>query len=213
MSLTSQMAIEANADDNRPLIFVRIDYGYPNDPLLACTCPFPVTLTGTGDDDLDGNTFVSLDALSISGFKQDSTGAIQELALALAAKEGSPFLELLDEDLWWNSPAKVWFAYFQEDFTSVVFAPSLRISGFLDELDVVFGDDVATANAVIRSNRLLFERTRGSRYVSSQHQKRYPDDNAFSFLPRLASGELLLANDKPVQPARDAAYNRYQKGG
>lgn len=209
MSLTSQMAIQANADHNKPIVFVRIDYGYPNDPLLAVTAPFSIQLSGTGEADLDGETFVSMDALAISDLKQDVTGAIQEISLSLALTASSPFIQLLDDDLWWNSPAKVWFAYFQSDWTTVVFAPSLRISGFLDKLSISLDGETSMAVGVIRSNRMLIERNRGSRYVASQHQSRHATDRAFSFLPRLASGELLLANDKVAQPNRADYYQRY----
>jgi len=203
------MAAQADNDHNRPLIFVRIDYGYPNDPLLGVTAPFPITLSGTGDPNLDGFTFQSLEGMSIGDLKQDTTGAIQEMQLTLANNDSSPFIDLIEEDVWWGSPAKVWFAYFMDDFTQVVFAPSLRVSGILDKLTVTLDKDVSVASAVIRSNRLLFERNRGSRMVAAQHQARHPTDRCFSFLPRLSSGELLLTNAVPPQPARDQNYDNY----
>lgn len=204
MSLTSQMAIQANADHNAPLLFVRFDYLYPNDPFLAVTAPFAITMSGTGDAYLDGETFQSLDGLSISDFQQDASGAIQEITLALALTDSSPILDLFDEESWWGSEARIWFGYFDpSDVTSIIFAPSLRISGFLDKLFITLDKDVAVASAVVRSNRMLFDRNRGNRYTSAQHEARYTGDLAFSFLPRLASGELLLANDKPSQVNRN----------
>lgn len=208
--LTAAMAAQAAADHNNPLIFVRIDYGYPTDPLLACTAPFPITLTGTGDSDLDGETFIPLDGVSISDYQQDVSGAIQEISLSLAASDTTAILELLDDDVWWGSPSKIWFAYFTADLTTVVLSPTQRVSGLLDKLPLTVDDDISIVTAVIRSNRMLFERDRGNRYVAAQHQSRYPNDRAFSFLPRLASGELLLANDKPVDVFRgfDTAERR-----
>ena len=97
------------------------------------------------------------------------------------------------------------------DFDSVVFAPSLRISGVLDKLPLTVDDGVSVVTAVIRSNRMLFERNRGNRLTASQHQARYATDRAFSFLPRLVSGELLLSNDLPV-PARRGFVDNFPIG-
>lgn len=216
-NLTAAMAVEANADHNDPLVFVRIDFPYPEDTLLGVTAPFNITLSGTGDSDLDGETFVSLDALSISDFQQDVSGAIQEMSLSIDAADATAFIEILDNDNWWASPAKVWFGYFDTaDFNTVILSPSLRFSGFLDRLPLTVDDEISHITAVLRSNRMLFERNRGNRYVAAQHQKRYPTDRSLSFLPRLASGELLLSNDKPVDPFRgfnDAERRNYREFG
>lgn len=200
--ITAAMATEADADHNRPLVLVRIDYGSPTDPLLGVTAPMNMTITGTGDSDLDGETFVPLDGLTISDFQQDVTGAITELSLSLAASDASAFIDLLDDDLWWGSPAKVWFGYFAADHDTLILSPSLRVSGFLDRLPLTVDEGISIITAVIRSNRMLFDRNRGNRLSAAQHQARYATDRAFSFMPRLASGELFLANDKPVDVLR-----------
>lgn len=214
-NLTAAMATRADADRNAPLIFVRIDYGYPTDPLLATTAPFSITMTGTGDSYMDNETFTALDGLSISDFKQDASGAIQEVSLALALTDSSPFIDLLDDDLWWGSPARIWFGYFDSDFASVILSPSLRISGILDKLPLTVDRDIAVVTGIIRTNRMLVERDRGNRYTAAQHQTRYPNDKCFSFLPRLVSGELLLANDNPTNVRRptDSGYERRGYGG
>ena len=211
--LTAAMAAEANADHNNPLTFVRIDFPYPEDTLLGVTAPFNITLTGTGDSDLDGETFVPLDALVISDFQQDVSGAIQEMSLSLDAADATAFIEILDDDNWWASPAKVWFGYFDtSDFTTVILSPSQRFSGFLDRLPLTVDDEISHITAVLRSNRMLFERNRGNRYVAAQHQERYPTDRSLSFLPRLVSGELLLANDKPMDPLRGNSDDAERRG-
>ncbi len=207
-NLTPAVATEAAADHNNPLVFVRIDYGYPTDPLLGVTAPFAITLAGTGDSDLDGETFQALDTLGISDYQQDASGAIQEISLALEAADTAPFVELLDDDNWWGSPSKLWFGYFDsDDQTTVILSPSLRFSGFLDKLPLTVDEDISMVTAVLRSNRMLFQRDNGNRLVAAQHQARYPTDRSLSFLPRLSSGELLLASDKPTPVTRTRDIN------
>lgn len=212
--ITAAMATEADADHNRPLVLVRIDYGSPNDPLLGVTAPMNMTITGTGDSDLDDETFVSLDGLTISDFQQDVSGAITELSLSLAASDASFFVDLLDDDLWWGSAAKVWFGYFAADHDTLILSPALRVSGFLDRLPLTVDEGISVITAVIHSNRVLFDRNRGNRLSAAQHQERYATDRAFSFLPRLASGELLLANDNPLDVNRgetgEGRFREYQ---
>lgn len=96
---------------------------FKTDPVRGWTGPGAFAPTGTGDSDLDGETFLHAEGpISIGDFTEDS-GLGQPLPITFSAGEmddEEAFLQLVvDERLFMGRTAKIWLFFMQDDESDV----------------------------------------------------------------------------------------------
>jgi len=201
MPYNTEMAAAAAAAFNRWFFVLFVDV--PSDPvrLISATGPYP--FAGTGDADLDGETFEPAPWLSISAIRRGSDGRADAVSLsASAAGDDRAALLGLLEAQWFGAPAKLWLGAFDPETMFPVSAPSLILTGTLDRLPYVIGGDRSTVTAEIVSARQLVDRNGSSRLSHEQQQQDHAGDNAFAFMADLAKRQVFGPDGQSIDTLR-----------
>lgn len=96
---------------------------FSGDPLRVTTAPYPVTFSGTGDTDLDGNTFDAMDPQIISvsevQHKEDGSETVTASLSGLATVDTALLNIIGDTTLWRGRAASLWLMLYDTSYARV----------------------------------------------------------------------------------------------
>jgi hypothetical protein len=193
----------------RPVVVGWLDFA--DDPQRGWDGPGTLMPTGTGDDDLDGETFLSAaGAIEISDIKQDQgIGGPVTITFAAGEMEDESIVTqlIVDRRAYLGRRAKFWRMFLNAGESAV-----------LPEYDVLFNGVMVAANtdrrtgaaatiAVTCDQDLQKARTAPLRLI--EHQVFYAGDTASSFINDLARGPVAGASFTPNAPSTPPSTEPY----
>ena len=116
------------------------------DVIRVTTAPYPLTFSGTGDPDLDGNTFGRTDGLvSVSEVTQDGGGAktVTAYLSGLQGIDTTTLAQIGDRTNYQARAARLWVVILDRDVYTVVSIKSYY-SGFMVGLRIAMTSQAAT---------------------------------------------------------------------
>jgi len=169
ISPTLQSAIEA------PLVYARwVCYlDVVGDPLRASTGLYDKTFSGTGDPDLDGDTYVSYpsDLISVSEVQHDEAGSNQvSVSMSGLIVNNEDFLNTIgDRSNWQGRTARLWWYVVDENETQIgeVYG---YYTGYMNDIVINGSPDAQTITMTIEHYLVTLTTTTNKTY---QMQKEY----------------------------------------
>jgi hypothetical protein len=106
------------------------------EPLRLTDAPYPVSFTGTGDEDLDGFTFAAVDArLVVVGPVKAQEGGSDTVTLTLSGLAGvddDVMTEIGDRTNWAGRDARLWRMMLDPDTLAPIGAPWSYYTGYMN---------------------------------------------------------------------------------
>lgn len=170
LSPTLQSAIEA------PLVYARwVCYlDVVGDPLRACTGLYDKTFSGTGDPDLDGDTYVSYpsDLISVSEVQHDEAGSNQvSVSMSGLIVNNADFLNTIgDRSNWQGRTARLWWYVVDENENQVGSEVYGYYTGYMNDIMINGSPDSQTITMTIEHYLVTLTTTTNKTY---QMQKEY----------------------------------------
>jgi hypothetical protein len=169
ISPTLQSAIEA------PLVYARwVCYlDVVGDPLRASTGLYDKTFSGTGDPDLDGDTYVSYpsDLISVSEVQHDEAGSNQvSVSMSGLIVNNEDFLNTIgDRSNWQGRTARLWWYVVDQNETQIgeVYG---YYTGYMNDIVINGSPDAQTITMTIEHYLVTLTNTTNKTY---QMQKEY----------------------------------------
>lgn len=185
----------------RPVFIGWLDFATA--PLYGWTGVGAFLPLGTGDPDLDGNTFPEAGAaVSISDFEQD-TGIGGPLTIDFSAGEMDDedvFQQLIvDRSAYLGRRAKIWLGFMNSDESAVLSDFEILFYGVMTSARTKRQTGQPSLISVTCDQDLQKARTSPIRWID--HQFFYPSDTASSFINDLSRGPISSSQRLPGQPA------------
>lgn len=142
--------------------------------------------SGLGNLSLDGNTYTGAgQLLGISELRESSDIASYGATVTLSGIDNSLLSLALDEP-YQGRRAVVKFGVISggTKYASVVF------TGEMDQMNIQMGPETSTISLDVESRMVDLGRARLRRYTDADQKVRFPEDDAFEFVPRLQNENL-----------------------
>lgn len=169
LSGTLQTAIE------QPIVYIRwvVYLDVDGDPVRATTGLYDKTFSGTGDPDLDGDTYVPYpsDLISVSDVKHDEQGSDQvSVSMSGLIVNNADFLNTIgDKTNWQGRTARLWWYVVDENETQVGEVYSYY-TGYMNDVTINGSPQSQTITLTIENYLVSLSVTASKTY---QMQKEY----------------------------------------
>lgn len=173
LSPTLQTAIEQQIVNFRWVCFLDV----VGDPLRATTGLYEKTFAGTGDPDLDGQTFAPFpaDLISVSDVEHDENGSNQvSVAMSGLIVNDAAFLNIIgNKSNWQGRTARLWW-YVVDNNETQIGKPYAYYTGYMNDLTINGSPQSQTVTVSIEHYLVTLSVTTNKTY---QMQKEYDSDD------------------------------------
>lgn len=182
--LTASMSTAISESVVRPVLIGRL--AITGDPVTAWTGPGLFAPTGTGDAELDGFTFDSVEGfVDVSSIKEDQGIGGPVTITAQAHDLDSTLLRQVvrDKRTWRGQPAYLWLGLLDEN-SLVVSHPTRIKTGVMTSMEVKRGRDGASILVTLDQD---FGNARSAPFRVIDHPRIWPDDTFATFVQKLSN--------------------------
>ena len=165
-----------------PIYLAELDFA--SGFVRVTTAPFSITF--------ESNTYLGVgDVGGISKIEETIEGRAHRVTLTLVGVKNSYISIALDED-YQGRDAKIWKAYLDTSY-AIISAPIAAFWGIMDVMVIKRGPETAQIDLQIVSRFAKWERAPDSpRWSNEDHQKRFPGDKFFEFMPQITAGKEVI---------------------
>jgi hypothetical protein len=185
----SPLAAEAlNAGTRRPVTFCYLDIA--GEPVRVTDAPYDVTFVDTGDDDLDGHTFMAVDGRVVSvGVVKAKEGGSDTLTLELSGLQG------VDGDLmnqigtrsnWQGRDARLWKAMLDPVTLAFIGAVWPYYTGYMAVPKIVGDQNSQTISLDVETYLAFFSQASNRTYLDQDLYD--PNDRSAELAIAIANG-------------------------
>jgi hypothetical protein len=171
-----------------PITFVFLDL--LGEPLYVTNGPYPVTFSGTGDPDLDGNTFQPLDPRFVSvGTVKAQEGGTDTLTLqlsGLAVVDTDTMNEIGDKAKFQGRDCRLWRALLDPTSLQRIGAVWSYYTGYMSTPKITGDKDSQTISLEVETYLAFFQQASNRTYLDQQSYD--PGDLSASLAIAIANG-------------------------
>ena len=178
-NITAAVAAAVAARAVRQVMFVELDF----------PSQFQRLHSWTGQYTVEGNVFDGVGIYGeISQQRESSDLSANGIVLSLAGVPTAEISLILNEQ-YTGRRAKVWRGYLDDQYQLIADPVGPRLYK-MDAPRIVYGETVVIALAC-ESSAAEWGRANVARYTDQDHQRRWPDDRFFQFVPDLVDAEII----------------------
>lgn len=166
--LSVGMQTEVQEPDIRPVWIVRLDI--TTDPVYAWTGRGPFAPTSTGDDALDGNTFIGVGNIGKITAVKDGEKGSSAVTLSLPGVDLNDDLLkqiITNSETWQFRQAWIWFGLLDNSL-GVIANPTRIKTGRMDQMMIGGSGSEGTVNVIVESYQAYAQRALQSRYIDQK---------------------------------------------